>query len=78
VDLGAQLAPHAQRIGSGQAAGRQAQLRDVVARGATATRTVGACVRAASPSQSQVGMKTEQKYSKLTVFVFYIMNRFLT
>jgi hypothetical protein len=25
---------------------------------------------------SQVGMKTEQKYSELTVFVFYIMNRF--
>jgi hypothetical protein len=25
-----------------------------------------------------VGMKTEQKYSELTVFVFYIMNRFLT
>jgi hypothetical protein len=27
---------------------------------------------------SYVGMKTEQKYSELTVFVFYIMNRFLT
>jgi hypothetical protein len=27
---------------------------------------------------SFVGMKTEQKYSELTVFVFYIMNRFLT
>jgi hypothetical protein len=25
-----------------------------------------------------LGMKTEQKYSELTVFVFYIMNRFLT
>jgi hypothetical protein len=24
------------------------------------------------------GMKTEQKYSKLIIFVFYIMNRFLT
>jgi chitinase len=26
---------------------------------------------------SLLGMKTEQKYSELTVFVFYIMNRFL-
>jgi hypothetical protein len=26
----------------------------------------------------ELGMKTEQKYSELTVFVFYIMNRFLT
>jgi hypothetical protein len=25
-----------------------------------------------------LGMKTEQKYSELTVFVFYIINRFLT
>jgi hypothetical protein len=25
-----------------------------------------------------VGMKTVQKYSELIVFVFYIMNRFLT
>jgi hypothetical protein len=29
-------------------------------------------------SETQVGMKTEQKYFELTVFVFYIMNRFLT
>jgi hypothetical protein len=26
---------------------------------------------------STLGMKTEQKYSELIVFVFYIMNRFL-
>jgi hypothetical protein len=25
-----------------------------------------------------LGMKMEQKYSELTVFIFYIMNRFLT
>jgi hypothetical protein len=25
-----------------------------------------------------LGMKMEQKYSELTIFVFYIMNRFLT
>jgi hypothetical protein len=40
--------------------------------------TVASCFEAAMQGLSRVGMKTEQKYSELTVFVFYIMNRFLT
>jgi hypothetical protein len=35
-------------------------------------------ITVAGKSRSQVGMKREHKYSKLTLFVFYIMNRFLT
>jgi predicted RNase H-like HicB family nuclease len=34
--------------------------------------------RAMAREAWELGMKTEQKYSELIVFVFYIINRFLT